>query len=115
MQKTLILKFFLLAKKASKRQNSWDPLQIVKDTSVSTNGELTGLLSSVSGIISVVGLAGAILSLMAQALIVGLVHKNPEKWAELKSIIGYKLIIVTLLSGMTSICAFVKYIFDQMI
>lgn len=111
----MILKFFLLAKKADKSQNSWDPLQIVKDTSVSNNGDLTGILSSVSGIISVIGLAGAILSLMAQALIVGLVHKNPEKWAELKNIIGGKLILVTVLSGMTSICAFVKYVFDQMV
>lgn len=111
----MILRFFLLAKKSDKTQSVWDPLQIVKDTSVNNNGELTGILSSVSGIISVVGLAGAIISLMAHALIVGLVHKNPEKWAELKNVIGSKLILVTLLSGMTSICAFVKYVFDQMI
>lgn len=92
-----------------------DPLEIVKDTSVNSNSELTNILSSIYGILSVLCISGAILSLMAHTIIVALFRNNPEKWAELKEVVGCKLLIVSCGSALTSICAFVKYLADSFV
>ena len=111
MFKIIKIKCFLLV--ANKIPT--DPLEILQDTSVNGNSELTGILSSVYGILTIVFFAGSIISLMAHAVVTALFKNNPEKWAELKEVVGHKILMVFCASSLTSICAFIKYLADSLI
>lgn len=92
-----------------------DPFQFLKIPSITDNEMIRGMFSSMAGLITLVGIAGVILSSMVYIISAMVFKRKPEQMAEFKQVLGGKIAIVFFLSIITTIFAFAKYIGEYMI
>lgn len=90
-----------------------DPWKSLRSTKIQLSPEIQGIFSSLSGILMLIGAAGALLMIMASAVYLAWNRKGNVR-AEVKASVLYRLELVVCLFSITFILGLFKAIADSL-
>lgn len=86
---------------------TYKPFDYLKNPTITDDARVRSISASAWGILRTLTLGGALISLSIYIIISLLSGVNPKKYAELKEVVGFKILVVFLFCSFTSICTLV--------